>query len=814
MSGFAEKVILLICVLLVLPGITEARKMDGDLKWVEKEGIRAIGVRLDNLLHWGADYGGKKVDDPYPWIDKYFKQLKEGGFNVLFIGQLGATYPSETPGGDYAFKNPDKLKLWAYAVDKAHELGFHVWQMTQYYHPNYYKYLKHFQKDRYTYGVLSDGKTADWFNSPYPSDVDEVYWKEIFIPYLKELAELLKAHHVEGMVFEMETMGAGHSMRAGYRMTCFNDRSFAGFMKSKNINLSEKDISPSLRFAWLKQNNLLLEYCKYLETSLLGLIQEMKRETRTVDPELYYVVMEDYWNPPAGQWFHWWGDGWLKGLDEKNRPVVLVDTGSTRSSILDERRTKRSLTQDIARFKHMGINPFYTGLIFAEARNKLAPADMKEVFTSYFKSTYGCCYFGYFSGPVFMLLPEYPNYTAAKNTQQDFDLTLAGGDMTKFWKAMVEANKEADALVKNGDIRKTREEARKKAEQIPAKDVINLYSAQGQEPVSYSTEESVAFGDDFSSKGAWATSGKAQFNVKGNLGYLTTTGDGSDNLAYHFSPPIDIRKYPFLELRVNFKNVKEPGWCMVLINSENCEAVKMGPAKTGDRTLDRYLGEDDWYTYKFNLNNLVTGNEITTIQIYPSSQECTLILDDLKIYHPAESEFVMSEMKELRKNLLVHKVLGRARDGMDMVAGLYTQERLAEKMQALLNLHLYDAKSLAARKGDEEKIYGKGIPVKLDLLFRGHHTIIKPVKIQPEFNWKTSCYLLVNGSNKVSCVDYEPALDKKEFLCHEKAEGMLWFEKAELKPDDKVSLCVENYVKAGIADYTPKGPVVLEFGSR
>ncbi len=790
---------------LVLVGVNQSNALDQKLGWIEKEGIKAIGVQAQDLKNWGADYGGEKVTDPYPWIDKYVAQIKEGGFNVLFLGNSG--------------KDGTNNPICKYTVKKAHDAGLHVWQFTIFAPPTFqYETLKNFNKDHYSHAVRQDGIMVIDRNIPVVCDLDENYWNEVYIPLMKEWAEFSTTSPLEGIGLGMELGGQGHHMRPGERMTCFCDKCFQGFLDAKNLGIDIKALPASLRFAWLKKNNLALEYFKYLEEKLISLIHRMQSEVRKINPNIYFIVAADYWEPPADCWYHWWGDAWLKGLDEKDRPFVLMDTGSTHSHAL--RNTpeiqETYVIQDIARFRHLGINPFYVGLVWAEGRRQYSPADLSSLFLSYFKATYGCHYFGNYDGPIFIPLPGYPNYELMNKKQLDFDQTQ--GDLGQFWESMKKTNKLADELMKDGTVLKTREAVRKKAWAIPAESVVPDFQrkkSEKQNNIAGGTR--LGFGDDFDRTNNWAAVEGAVFSIKGDVsscltaGYLQVSPSGQGYLSSKFSDPIDVSKYPFMEIRLNLDNMNT---VILILYGKGFYSRQFITLPKDKRAAGEY-----WHTCVVNLNTFYPADMVYNIQIYPNDYVVNrkVILDYIKFYQPDEEEFLRAKLTPLIDKLTVSKEIGRPGRGMEITARLYSAEFLDQKMAGLMELYLYDGKHYLERKKPEEQIYEKGIPVRLTLLNKGHqaHKHTQLVKIYPSFNWTDSCYLVIDGGEKLKCVGSEKPLENKTFDYNTKIEGLLWFEKGDIKPGQKVALHIENFIQDGGmyigGEATNKPPIVLNW---
>ncbi len=180
----------------------------------------------------------------------------------------------------------------------------------------------------YRHVVDWHGKAARWA----PCPLERRYWTGFIRPQLERVARVLKETGATGgAALELETYcfySIYPGMASQKKTFCYCDHCFYGFVRSQGEAEAPDAVVPRLRFDWLTQRGLRPRYEKYLEGTMAGLIEDVMREVRKINPDFLFGMY-----PYAPFWYY---DALIRGSGTPELPCLLFPSAEYHSGYSTE----------------------------------------------------------------------------------------------------------------------------------------------------------------------------------------------------------------------------------------------------------------------------------------------------------------------------------------------------------------------------------------------------------------------------------------------------------------------------------------------
>ncbi len=191
---------------------------------------------------------------------------------------------------------------------------------------------------QYRHVVDSNGETARWA----PCPLERRIWTGMIRPQLEVIARVLEETGVSGgAALELETYcfySIYPGMASQKKAFCFCDHCFYGFARSRGESAPLDAVQPSVRFDWLTQRGLRRRYEQYLEDQMAGLVEEMMRAVRAINPEFLFGMY-----PYAP---HWYYDALIRGSGTPELPCLLFPSSEYSSGYTSRTDPNRTFFGD------------------------------------------------------------------------------------------------------------------------------------------------------------------------------------------------------------------------------------------------------------------------------------------------------------------------------------------------------------------------------------------------------------------------------------------------------------------------------------
>jgi len=177
------------------------------------------------------------------------------------------------------------------------------------------------------------GANGEWTTAPSPWD--RTIWSREIVPSLRIAAQWAKNHpSMAGVVIDLEMYGR-RPLFFGNGVD-FGEEPFRRFLESigEPEDSSGFTLGPEERFEWLMERGLLEKYYAFLEKRAEDLGRYLREEVRSIQPDW---IVGCYMAGILHKWFY---RGFLRGLTERGKPVLLFTFQRDVERDLDELRAR------------------------------------------------------------------------------------------------------------------------------------------------------------------------------------------------------------------------------------------------------------------------------------------------------------------------------------------------------------------------------------------------------------------------------------------------------------------------------------------
>ncbi len=203
---------------------------------------------------------------PEQWKDKaLIDNLVKTGFNTVVFHTMYTWHSAE------GF--PAEMKAWA-LVQKERKL--HVFVSMPYGSDERYGNTQ--------FGGYQPGGGTRWTRTPCP--LSREYWDRV----VGDRAEIAAKVGLTGLVVDMEMYGGDATRFTG---PCYCETCWSRFVKEHIDGLSPADVDISNRASWIAGNGLALEYARWQEIEVMGILKGIEKRVHAIKPNFIFGNLLD-----------------------------------------------------------------------------------------------------------------------------------------------------------------------------------------------------------------------------------------------------------------------------------------------------------------------------------------------------------------------------------------------------------------------------------------------------------------------------------------------------------------------------------------